>query len=119
MARPPLILVIVIGAIIVLAGSQFFKQRNENARNDAAPVATQQAVVVSKRAFPTPDRHTRQREVIAGETLSYEVTFRREPVGENFTVLMSEAQYQDCTPGTRGALKMQGTRFISFTPGSH
>lgn len=119
MARPPLIFIIVIGAIIVLAGSQFFKQRNEKARNDAAPVATQQAVVVSKRTFPSPDRRTRQREVIAGESLSYEVTFRREPVGENFQVSMSAAQYQACVPGTRGALKMQGTRFISFTPGVH
>ena len=119
MTRPPLIFIIVIVAIVLLAGHQFFKQRDETAKNDASPVVAQQAVIVSKREYPYPDRHSRQREVIAGENLRYEITFRRQPVGENFTVLVNEAQYNDCVAGTTGSLRMQGTRFISFTPGTH
>ncbi|MEW6484311.1 MAG: DUF2500 domain-containing protein [Pseudomonadota bacterium] len=119
MTRPPLIFIIVIVAIVLLAGHQFFKQRDDTANNDASPIVTQQAVIVSKREYPYPDRHSRQREVIAGETLRYEITFRREPVGETFTVPVSEGQYNGCIPGTTGALRMQGTRFISFTPGTH
>ncbi len=117
MSKPPLIIIIVVVAIAFLAGRQFFKQRSESQVNDASPVVTQQAMVVSKRNYPYPDRHTRQREVIAGETLRYEVTFRRMPVGEDFTTLMSEQQYNQCEGGATGALKMQGSRFISFTPG--
>lgn len=119
MTRPPLIFIIVIVAIVLLAGHQFFRQRNETAKNDASPVVTQQAVIVSKREYPFPDRHSRQREVIAGETLRYEITFRREPVGEAFTVPVNEGQYHDCLPGTTGTLRLQGTRFISFTPEPH
>ncbi len=117
MSKPPLMIIIVVVAIAFLAGRQFFKQRDENQVNDDSPVVTQQAMVVSKRDFPYPDRHTRQQQVIAGETLRYEVTFRRTPVGENFTVQLPEARYNECEPGATGALKMQGTRFVSFTPG--
>ncbi|GAA0483257.1 MULTISPECIES: DUF2500 domain-containing protein [Tatumella] len=119
MSKPPLIFIIVIVAIILLAGRQFFRQRSENALNDASPVVTQQALVVSKRDFTADNRRSRQREVIAGEIVRYEVTFRREPVGDDFSVQMSEEQYNQCRVGTTGALRMQGTRFIGFTAGGH
>lgn len=116
MSKPPLIFIIVLAIIAVLATRQFIKQRREVAVNDASPARSLQAEVKSKREFPSPNRRSRQREVIAGEEMRYEVRFHPLNGASDINVQLKEAQYHQLDKGTRGELKMQGTRFISFTP---
>ena len=107
MSKPPLIFIIVLAVIAVLATRQFIKQRREGAVNDASPVRALQAEVRTKREFPAPNRRSRQREVIAGEEMRYEALFHPLNGASDIKVQIKEA---------KGELKMQGTRFISFTP---
>lgn len=116
MSKPPLIFIIVLAIIAVLATRQFIKQRREVAVNDASPARSLQAEVKSKREFPSPNRRSRQREVIAGEEMRYEVRFHPLNGASDINVQLKEAEYHQLDKGARGELKMQGTRFISFTP---
>jgi len=116
MSKPPLIFIIVLAIIAVLATRQFIKQRREVAVNDASPVRSLQAEVKTKREFPSPNRRSRQREVIAGEEMRYEVLFHPLNGASDIKVQLKEAEYHQLDKGARGELKMQGTRFISFTP---
>ncbi|ADO11164.1 MULTISPECIES: DUF2500 domain-containing protein [Pantoea] len=116
MSKPPLIFIIVLAIIAVLASRQFIKQRREAAVNDASPTRALQAEVKTKREFPSPNRRSRQREVIAGEEMRYEVLFHPLNGDSDIKVQLKEGEYHQLDKGARGELKMQGTRFISFTP---
>lgn len=116
MSKPPLIFIIVLAIIAVLASRQFIKQRRENAANDAAAVRSLQAEVRDKREFPAPDRRSRQREVIAGEEMRYEAWFHPLNGAADIRLRVTAKDYQRMENGAKGELKVQGTRFISFTP---
>lgn len=116
MSKPPLIIIIVLAIIAVLATRQFIKQRRETAVNDASPVRALTVEVKTKREFPAPNRRSRQREVIAGEEMRYEALFHPLNGASDIKMQLKEGQYHQLDKGTRGELKMQGTRFISFTP---
>ncbi len=116
MSKPPLIFIIVLAIIAVLATRQFIKQRREVAVNDASPERSLQVEVKTKREFPAPNRRSRQREVIAGEEMRYEVLLHPLNGASDIKVQLKEAEYHQLDKGARGELKMQGTRFISFTP---
>lgn len=111
MSKPPLIFIIVLAIIAVLATRQFIKQRREVAVNDASPERSLQAEVRTKREFPSPNRRSRQR-----EEMRYEVLFHPLNGASDIKVQLKEAEYHQLDKGARGELKMQGTRFISFTP---
>ncbi|MEQ4530805.1 MAG: DUF2500 domain-containing protein [Mixta sp.] len=116
MSKPPLIFLIVLAIIAVLASRQFIKQRRENAANDAAPVRSLQVEIKSKREFPAPNRRSRQREVIAGEEMRYEAWFHPLNGASDFKLTVKADAYHQMDKGAKGELKMQGSRFISFTP---
>ncbi|QKJ85233.1 DUF2500 domain-containing protein [Paramixta manurensis] len=116
MSKPPLIFFIVLAIIAVLATRQFIKQRRETAVNDASPVRSLPVEVKTKREFPFPNRRTRQREVIAGETMRYEAWFHPLNGAGDFKLTLSANDYHQMDKGVKGELKVQGTRFVSFTP---
>ena len=116
MSKPPLIFFIVLAIIAVLATRQFIKQRRETAVNDASPVRSLSVEVKTKREFPSPNRRSRQREVIAGEEMKYEAWFHPLNGASDIKVTVNASDYHQMDKGVKGELKMQGTRFISFTP---
>lgn len=116
MSKPPLIFIIVLAIIAVLASRQFIKQRRENAANEAAPMRLLSAEVKSKREFPSPNRRSRQREVIAGEEMRYEAWFHLLNDGSDIKLTVTANDYHQLDKGAKGELKVQGTRFIAFTP---
>ncbi|QNK32286.1 DUF2500 domain-containing protein [Serratia sp. JUb9] len=115
MSKPPLIFIAVVALIAVLATQRYFSQRKQEAANDREPVRATQVVVSDKRAFAASTNRSRQREHIVNEAMRYEVTFQPQRGGENIVVRLKQPQYDLITPGAHGTLKMQGTRFISFT----
>ena len=116
MNKPPLIFIIVLAIIAVLASRQFIKQRCERAADDAAPVRTLQAEVKNKREFPAPNRRSRQREVIAGEEMRYQACFQPLDGAHAITLTLKAADYHRLDKGAKGELRVQGSRFLSFTP---
>jgi hypothetical protein len=116
MSKPPLIFLIVLAIIAVLASRQFIKQRRETAQNDASPVRSLTVEVKDKRDMPVSDRRSRQREVIAGEEMRYEARFQPLNGAAEITLKVTPAAWQQMDKGVKGELKVQGTRFISFTP---
>lgn len=113
--KPPLIFLLVVALIAVLATRQFIKQRRESSANDVSPVRSIMVEVKSLRDYLAPDRRSRQREHIPVEDRRYEAEFR--PLnGENeIGLVLNAADYQRLDRGSRGELKVQGTRFVSFT----
>ncbi|RPE01474.1 DUF2500 domain-containing protein [Candidatus Pantoea deserta] len=116
MSKPPLLFFIVLAVIAVLATRQFIKQRREVAVNDASPVRTLTVKVKTKREYPAPNRRTRQREVIAGEEMRYEAWFHPLNGASDIKAIVEERDYNQLDTGAKGELKMQGSRFVSFTP---
>jgi len=116
MSKPPLFFFIVLAIIAVLASRQFIKQRREVAVNDASPERALTVEVKSKREFPAPNRRSRQREVIAGEEMRYEALFHPLNGASDIRVQIQAQDYHQLDKGAKGELKMQGSRFISFTP---
>jgi hypothetical protein len=116
MSKPPLIFFIVLAIIAVLATRQFIKQRRETAVNDASPVRSLSVEVKTKREFPSPNRRTRQREVIAGEDMKYEAWFHPLNGASDIKVTVNASDYHQIDKGVKGELKMKGSRFVSFTP---
>lgn len=110
-----LLFFVVLAVIAVLATRQFCKQRREAAVNDASPVRTLQAEVKAKREVPMPNRRSRQREVIAVEDMRYEAWFHPLNGAGDFKLVLKEKDYNLIDKGERGQLKVQGTRFISFS----
>ncbi len=116
MSKPPLIFFIVLAVIAVLATHQFIKQRRETALNNASPILSLPVAVKSKREFPAPNRRSRQREVIAAEQMRYEVCFHPLNGAEEVNLRLRAGDYHQIEEGVQGELKVQGTRFVSFTP---
>lgn len=116
MSKPPVFLLVVLMIILLLAGRQFIKQRREAADNDASPVRTLRAEVKHKREYSDPARRSRQREVIAGETMRYEAWFHPLDGGADIKAPLAEGDYHRLDTGAQGELRIQGSRFISFTP---
>ncbi|MDU1574283.1 MAG: DUF2500 domain-containing protein [Pantoea sp.] len=116
MSKPPLLFFIVLAVIAVLATRQFIKQRRETAVNDASPVRTLMVKVKTKREYPSPNRRSRQREVIAGEEMRYEAWFHPLNGASDIKAIVGERDYNQMDTGAKGELKMQGSRFVSFTP---
>ncbi len=113
--KPPIIFMLFLLMIALLAGRQFFRQRDESVKNDLAPVEIIQAEVKSKREYPWPNTRSRQREHIAAEQMRYEVVFQPLNSGADFTARLDRAVWLALNPGDRGELRRQGTRFVSFT----
>lgn len=114
--KPPLIFLIILAVIAVLATRQFIKQRREVAVNDASPVRSMPAEVKAKRETPMPNRRSRQREVIPVEDMRYEAWFHPLNGAGDFKLILKEKDYNQIDKGAKGELKVQGTRFISFSP---
>ncbi|MEG1654241.1 DUF2500 domain-containing protein [Hafnia paralvei] len=114
MSKPPLIFVVIVAVIVVFAAQRFMQQRRQNAINDAAPINTQKVEVSAKREFPAPNRRSRQREVIAGEDMRYEVYFKPLIGGSELKFIVPETTYHQIDKGAVGKLSTQGTRFIGF-----
>lgn len=106
---------IVLTIIAVLATRQFIKQRREVAVNDASPVRSIPAEVKAKREVPMPNRRSRQREVIPVEDKRYEAWFHPLNGAGDFKLVLKEQDYRQIDRGEKGQLKVQGTRFISFS----
>ncbi|HEI8868004.1 DUF2500 domain-containing protein [Serratia sp. AKBS12] len=115
MNKPPMLFIAVLALIVVLATQRYFSQRKQEAENDRAPVRSTQVIVSEKRAFPASNNRSRQREHIVNEAMRYEITFRPQRGGENIVVRVKQPQYEQIEQGAQGSLKMQGTRFVSFT----
>ena len=113
--KPPVIFILAVALIAILATRQYIKQRQENAANDASPVRSLLAEVTNKHEFLAPDRHSRQRDEIVAENVRYKVWFRPKGEDDDRVFSVSEQDYQRIRLGDRGELKVQGTRFISFT----
>lgn len=62
MSKPPLFFVAVIALIAVLATQRYFKQRQQEAENDRAPMRSLQVTVSDKRSFPVAKTRAPQRE---------------------------------------------------------
>lgn len=119
MSKPPLLLLIFLAIIAVMASRQFIRQQREAAVNNASPVRSLPVVIKAKRETPAPNRRSRQREVIAGETMCYEAWFQPLNGAGDFKLTVNKNDYHQMNKGAKGELKVQGTRFISFTPVSH
>ncbi|ACY86163.1 DUF2500 domain-containing protein [Edwardsiella piscicida] len=115
MSRPPLFFIIVVVAIALLATQRFVQQRRQHAANDAAPPQSLRATLTEKRALPSPLR-SRQREEIVAETVRYSLQFTPLGGGEPRRFTLPERDCATLTPGMRGTLRVQGTRFVAFSP---
>lgn len=114
--KPPLIFFIALAVIAVLATRQFIRQRQEVAVNDASPVRTLPAEVKAKRASSASSLRSRQREVIPVEEMRYEAWFHPLNGAGDFKLVLKASDYQQLDKGEKGELRVQGTRFISFSP---
>lgn len=122
MNRPPLLFVAVVVLIAVLATRQYWQKKRQEAENDRSPVRSLQVEVINKREVLTPNRRSRQREEIVAEEKRYEVDFRpvfSEVVSKNggeIKMILPLQEYNRIEQGAQGTLRLQGTRYIDFTP---
>ncbi|MCG8709515.1 DUF2500 domain-containing protein [Brenneria sp. 4F2] len=111
---PPL-LILVFALILMLAWRQYQHQRNQEARNDAAPLQTILVEIKTKRALPkTRNRSHGYEDGI--EDMCYEVTFQPVDGCAGITLDLKAADYNQIDKDMRGMLQVKGTRFISFVP---
>ncbi len=115
MSKPPLFFVAVIARIAVLATQLNYKQRQQEAENDRAPMRSLQVTVSDKRAVPVTKTRAPQREPLVNEPMNYEVVFSPVQGGEDIQLRLKQWQYNPIEKGAQGTLNMQGTRFVSFT----
>lgn len=115
MSKPPLFFVAVMALIAVLATQRYFKQRQQEAENDRAPMRSLQVTVSDKRAVPVAKTRAPQREPLVNEPMYYEVVFSPNQGGEDIQLRLKQWQYNPIEKGVQGTLNMQGTRFVSFT----
>ncbi|CNJ22264.1 Protein of uncharacterised function (DUF2500) [Yersinia rohdei] len=124
MNKLPLLFIAVVVLIVVLATRQYWQKKRQDAENDRSPVRSLQVEVFDKREVLAPNRRSRQREEIVAEDKRYEVYFRPllgEVVVKNSSeikIILPKQEYNRIELGTQGALRLQGTRYISFTPNS-
>lgn len=114
--KPPLIFFIVLAVIAILATRQFIKQRREVAVNDASPIRALVVEVKSKREYPAPNRRSRQREHIPVEDMRYEAWFHPLNGAGDFKLELNAGDYHQMDKGSKGELKVKGSRFVSFMP---
>lgn len=122
MNRPPLLFIAVVVLIAVLATRQYWQKKRQEAENDRSPVRSLQVEVINKREVLAPNRRSRQREEIVAEEKRYEVDFR--PVfsevvpknGGEIKMILPLQEYNRIEQGAQGTLRLQGTRYIDFTP---
>lgn len=124
MSKPPLLLIAVVVLIAVLATRQYWQKKRQDAENDRSPVRSLQVEVVEKREVLTPNRRSRQREEIVAEEKRYEVYFQPLISGlevksdSKIKMILPEQEYNRIEQGAQGTLRLQGTRYIGFTPNS-
>ncbi|QTF10412.1 DUF2500 domain-containing protein [Brenneria izadpanahii] len=111
---PPL-LILAVALILALAWRQYQHQRNQEARNDAAPLRTIMAEIKAKREFPQTRNRSRGYED-GFKNMFYEATFRPVNGGADITLRLSQTDYNQLDKDMRGMLQLKGTRFISFAP---
>ncbi|WP_145506967.1 DUF2500 domain-containing protein [Yersinia alsatica] len=122
MNRPPLLFIAVVVLIAVLATRQYWQKKRQEAENDRSPVRSLQVEVINKREVLAPNRRSRQREEIVAEEKRYEVDFRpvfSEIASKNnseIKMILPLQEYNRIEPGAQGTLRLQGTRYIDFTP---
>ncbi|WP_145542335.1 DUF2500 domain-containing protein [Yersinia alsatica] len=122
MNRPPLLFIAVVVLIAVLATRQYWQKKRQEAENDHSPVRSLQVEVISKREVLAPNRRSRQREEIVAEEKRYEVDFRpilSEIASKNnseIKMILPLQEYNRIEQGAQGTLRLQGTRYIDFTP---
>lgn len=124
MNKLPLLFIAVVVLIVVLATRQYWQKKRQDAENDRLPVRSLQVEVVDKREVLAPNRRSRQREEIVAEEKRYEVYFRpllsgiEVSKGSNIKMVLPQQEYNRIEQGAKGTLRIQGTRYIGFTPSS-
>lgn len=122
MNKPPLLFIAVVVLIVVLATRQYWQKKRQDAENDRSPVRSLQVEVFDKREVLAPDRRSRQREEIVAEEKRYEVYFQPLLSGmevkksNEIKIVVPQQEYNRIEQGAKGTLRLQGTRYISFTP---
>ena len=122
MNKPPLLFIAVVVLIVVLATRQYWQKKRQDAENDRSPVRSLQVEVFDKREVLAPDRRSRQREEIVAEEKRYEVYFQPLLNGmevkksNEIKIVVPQQEYNRIEQGAKGTLRLQGTRYISFTP---
>lgn len=115
MGKPPLFFVLIVAIIILFASHHFWQKRKQDQLNANSPIRSVQVEVVGKKAYPYPDRRTRQRQVVPVEDMRYQVDFHNLMSGQTMTFYLSPQQYDAIEQGSIGTLQLQGTRFIQYT----
>ena len=115
MGKPPLFFVIIVAIIILFATHHFLQKRKQDQINANSPIHTIQVTVIDKKAYPYPDRRTRQRQVVPVEDMRYQVDFRDISSGKTMTFYLAKQQYDLIEQGASGTLQLQGTQFIRYT----
>ncbi|CNH98197.1 Protein of uncharacterised function (DUF2500) [Yersinia kristensenii] len=124
MNKLPLLFIAVVVLIVVLATRQYWQKKRQDAENDRSPVRSLQVEVIDKREVLAPNRRSRQREEIVAEDKHYEVYFRpllstlEVTKGSDIKMILPQAEYNRIDQGAKGTLRLQGTRYIGFTPNS-
>ncbi|WP_174848145.1 DUF2500 domain-containing protein [Yersinia artesiana] len=124
MNKPPLIFIAVVVLIVVLATRQYWQKKRQDAENDRSPVRSLQVEVIDKREVLAPNRRSRQREEIVAEEKRYEVYFQPLLSGievkknNEIKIVLPLQEYNRIEQGAKGTLRLQGTRYIGFTPNS-
>lgn len=104
--------VLVIG-MMVAAGAAALREKR---KNDASPVLTVEACVVSKRGDVHISHHHHGDNLAMSHTSSsttYYVTFEVES-GDRMEFHLSGSEYGQLVEGDRGRLTFQGTRYLGF-----
>ncbi|WP_145520801.1 DUF2500 domain-containing protein [Yersinia mollaretii] len=124
MSKPPLLLIAVVVLIAVLATRQYWQKKRQDAENDRSPVRSLQVEVAEKREVLAPNRRSRQREEIVAEEKRYEVYFQPLISGlevksdSKIKMILPQQEFNRIEQGAQGTLRLQGTRYIGFTPNS-
>lgn len=124
MNKPPLLFIAVVVLIVVLATRQYWQKKRQDAGNDRSPVRSLQVEVINKREVLAPNRRSRQREEIVAEEKRYEVYFQPLLNGievkksNEIKIVLPQQEYNRIEQGAKGTLRLQGTRYIGFTPNS-
>ncbi|MFA3762828.1 DUF2500 domain-containing protein [Yersinia sp. 2466 StPb PI] len=124
MNKPPLLLIAVVVLIAVLATRQYWQKKRQDTENNRALVRSLQVEVINKREVLAPNRRSRQREEIVAEEKRYEVTFQplissiEVKSNREIKVILPQQAYNSIVQGAQGTLRLQGSRYIGFTPTS-
>ncbi|MFA3780355.1 DUF2500 domain-containing protein [Yersinia sp. 1652 StPb PI] len=124
MNKPPLLLIAVVVLIAVLATRQYWQKKRQDTENDRALVRSLHVEVINKREVLAPNRRSRQREEIVAEEKRYEVTFQplissiEVKSNREIKMILPQQAYNTIVQGAQGTLRLQGSRYIGFTPTS-